>query len=109
MSEKVERGRTLLAESEEHRGSTELQVCAGHGAGEGGGSGGGATPIFVITPPPFTHAPETPVQSFIDQMDLTVALHRTFLRGDGQRRQGLSDHEKQQASMHAGCRWCCPG
>jgi hypothetical protein len=32
-------------------------------------------------------------------MDLTVALHRTFLRGDGQPRQGLSEREKQQASM----------
>ena len=33
LSERVERGRTLLAESEEHRGSTDLQVCVGSGAG----------------------------------------------------------------------------
>jgi hypothetical protein len=31
-------------------------------------------------------------------MDLAVALGRTFLRGDGQPRQGLSDQAKQQAS-----------
>ena len=43
MSEKVERGRTLLAESEEHRGSTELQV------GVGGRAGGRAAAVAVVS------------------------------------------------------------
>lgn len=36
-------------------------------------------------------------------MDATVALHRTFLCGDGQRRRGLSERDKLQASMAPGC------
>ena len=80
---------------------------AGGGSDGLSGSSGGAEPTFVLTPPPFTHAPYPPVQMFVEQMDLTVALHRTFLRGDGQRRQGLSEREKQQASQRR--RWCCPG
>ena len=42
---------------------------------------------------------ELPVQRFVDQMDLLVALHSTYLRDDGQPRQGLSEREKQQASQ----------
>ena len=38
---------------------------------------------------------------FVEQMDLTVALHSTFLGGDGQPRQGLSERQKQQASKQA--------
>jgi hypothetical protein len=41
LAEKVERGRKLLAESEEHRGSTDLQVRVGAPRGVGGSSGSG--------------------------------------------------------------------
>ena len=42
---------------------------------------------------------------FADQMDLTVALHRTFLLSDRQPRQGLSDREKEQASRLQPLAW----
>lgn len=42
---------------------------------------------------------------FADQMDLTVALHSTFLGGDRQPRQGLSDREKEQASRLQPLAW----
>ena len=41
LAEKVERGRKLLAESEEHRGSTDLQVRVGAPRGVDGSSGSG--------------------------------------------------------------------
>jgi hypothetical protein len=104
LAERVERARKLLAESEEHRGSTDLQVCVGSGAGHRRGSAGVAASepldsIATISWPPYRFSPGYhALQRFVEQMDLTVALHRTFLRGDGQPRQGLSERERQQAS-----------
>lgn len=62
LKERVERGRRLLAEREEYRGSADLQA-------------------------------------FIQGMDLTVLLYRTFIGEDGQARHGLSERQRQQATV----------
>lgn len=36
------------------------------------------------------------LQSFVEGMELTVQLHRTFVDEGGQRRRGLSQREKEQ-------------
>ena len=49
--ERVERGRTLLAESEEHRGSPDLQVGVGSGAVGAAAAGSGQPGSGCSTPP----------------------------------------------------------
>ena len=57
MAERVERGKKLLSESEEHRGSTDLQVCAGRGGAAVAAAAGcqtalaGARPLTPTTAP----------------------------------------------------------
>ena len=80
----------------------------------GGGSGCGLPSSTAsvccapdLPPTPLSSFPIRP-QMFVDQMDLTVELHRTFLRGDRQPRPGLSEREKQQASQQASSRLPLP-
>ena len=57
-----------------------------------------------------THPPvRPPAQMFVEDMDLTVALHRTFLRDDGQPREDLSEQEKLQVSAHCWSGLLCWG
>jgi hypothetical protein len=65
LAEKVERGRKLLAESEEHRGSTDLQVRAGW-AGSGGlaaAAAAGCPAVLLVLAAPQTSLPHPPPPS----------------------------------------------
>ncbi len=80
---RLEKGRRLLQESEEHRGCRDLQVGHRHRS---------------FQPSPLAPQLAAPccVQLYVEGMDLTVQLHRIFLDDSGQRRQGLTAQEKLQ-------------
>ena len=93
--ERVERGRRLLAESEEHRGSPDLQVGRRQraaGASAGSGVAVGWPRQAVQLPPPAIDC----LQAFVEDMTFTVAMNRLFLDDSGRQRTGLTAQEKQQ-------------
>lgn len=108
LAERVERGRRLLAESEEHRGDADLQ--AWHG---------GSAPRRPPPPSARRHQPlaaadghaecPTPpeLQSFVALMDDSFALQRLLLDEAGEPRTNLSSREKEEAVslfLHASLR-----
>ena len=90
--DRLEKGRRLLQESEEHRGSRDLQA---------------RPPAACRSPRPAQRCSPSPchLQMFVESMDLTVQLHRIFLDDSGRQRQGLTSRENQEVGEEAGSVW----
>lgn len=105
LAERVERGRRLLEESEDHlatagRWGRRAASLTRPAAADGGRR---RLSCLIVNLLPacdslFVVSADFRLQNFVDQMDLTVALHRIFLRDNCQPREGLSERDKLQAS-----------
>ena len=95
LAERLERGRRLLAESEEHRGAADLQV------GRAAGAAPGRAPSSHTAARRHMPATLPCLQDFIKDMDLTAELHCLFLGHHGQRRRDLTARHKQQVPSGA--------
>lgn len=99
LQEKVERGSRLLSESEQHRGSTDLQVGGGM-AVEAAAPGSAMLGVLLCscmhvawrTDPLFRFS----LQNFVRHCKLTVQLHNALLDDSNQPRQGLSRQDEEQ-------------
>ena len=87
--ERLEKGRRLLQESEEHRGSWDLQARPPAACRS-------PRPACRSPHPAAHHAAPCCVQLYVEGMDLTVQLHRIFLDDSSRQRQGLTAQEKLQ-------------
>ena len=85
--ERLEKGRRLLQESEEHRGSRDLRA---------------GPPAACPSPRPARRQPAAHpaapccVQLYVESLDLTAQMHCIFLDDSGRQRQGLTAEEKLQ-------------